>query len=278
MYQYKIHLLAVLFTLCGYNGIGQTKTKETVVEIQTTYGNVRIKLYNETPKHRDNFIKLIQNHFYDSLLFHRVLQNFMIQGGDPTSKHSVHGTMLGMGENGYTIPSEFNRKAIHKRGALAAARLSESVNPKKESSGCQFYIVQGTAVDTKTLDIYETNRITKRQNELIVQYLQNPETVSIQQTLEKARQQNSQTALDSAIAIIKTNLKPEFDKLDSLKYTAEQRKAYITSGGTPHLDFEYTVFGEVTEGMDVVDKIASQAVDRNGRPESDIIMKVKIIK
>src|ERR1035437_3722117 len=133
---------------------------ETVVLVETSYGNIKIKLYNETPLHRDNFIKLIEKHFYDSLLFHRVINTFMIQGGDPDSKNAPDGKFLGDGDVGYTISAEFNQKLFHKRGVLAAARNGDEVNPEQASSGCQFYIVQGKIFTDSLLRIIE-NRITR---------------------------------------------------------------------------------------------------------------------
>lgn len=199
------------------------KTKETIILMSTTLGDIKLKLYNETPKHRDNFIKLVNEHYYDSTLFHRVIQGFMIQGGDPNSRKAAPGVMLGNGETGYTIPAEFNPMLFHKKGVLAAARQGDEVNPKKESSGCQFYIVQGKPCTNADLDNYESRMKTK--------------------------------------------------------FTPEQRKAYTTIGGTPHLDGNYTVYGEVIEGLDVVDKIAATPVDQMTRPVKDVrIIKAVIVK
>lgn len=198
--------------------------KETKVLISTEYGNIKIKLFNETPQHRDNFIKLVKEGFYNETLFHRVIKGFMIQGGDPDSKNAQKGAYLGEGDVGYTIPAEFNTKLIHKRGALAAARQGDNVNPQKRSSGCQFYIVQGRK--------YTIEEIEK---------------------IEKSKQ-------------------------DRIKYSDEQYKTYETIGGAPHLDMDYTVFGEVIEGLDIVDKIASVKRDRKDRPLEDVKITIKIIK
>lgn len=204
----------------------QSQEKETQVLIKTTAGDIKIKLYNETPKHRDNFIKLAQSGFYDSLLFHRVIKNFMIQGGDPNSKHAAKGQQLGTGDPGYTIPAEINPKFIHKKGALSAARKGDEVNPNKESSGSQFYIVQGTKVDSVHLKSMENNTSSQKK----------------------------------------------------FKYTADQYKIYSTIGGTPHLDMSYTVFGEVTEGLDIIDKIANVPCNGANRPLEDIrILSMKIL-
>ena len=191
----------------------------TRVKIITDLGDIVVRLYNKTPKHRDNFIKLVNEHTYDSTIFHRVIKDFMIQGGDPNSKHAAQGEMLGNGDVGYTIPAEFDSTLYHKRGALCAARTD---NPEKASSGCQFYIVQGRKSSDGELDnIQQRNRI---------------------------------------------------------MYTPAQRMTYKMNGGTPFLDMNYTVFGEVESGMDVVDKIAAAARDNNNRPLADIRMRMEMIQ
>lgn len=199
------------------------KAKGTMIEMVTSQGKITLRLYDETPLHRDNFLKLVENRTYDGLLFHRVIKNFMVQAGDPKSRDAKPGQPLGDGTLGYTVPAEFRPNLIHKRGALCAARQGDQVNPKKESSATQFYIVQGQVWDDKTLDMMEQR----------------------------------------------------FGK----KFTAEQRKVYTTVGGTPHLDGDYTVFGEVVEGMDVVNKISDMPCDRMDRPVEDVkIISVKVIK
>ncbi len=198
--------------------------KEKLVEIQTTYGTMVVKLYDSTPKHRDNFIKLVQQGFYDSLLFHRVIAGFMIQGGDPQSKNAPEGTMLGMGEaEGPMIPAEFNTELIHKKGVLAAARNN---NPEKASSNCQFYIVQGRVLNDIELNGLECN--------------------------------------------IRSN-DPAFT------FTDKQRNIYKTLGGTPTLDNNYTVFGEVVKGIEVIDKISEIATDENDRPQENVVMSMKAL-
>ena len=192
------------------------------VKIETSYGDMVVKLYNETPLHRDNFIKLVKEGTYDGLLFHRVINQFMIQGGDPKSRTAKPGQMLGDGELGYTIPAEFVPGLFHKKGALAAARQGDEVNPKKASSSCQFYIVQGTTWDANRLKMVE-------------------------QRMGKS-------------------------------FTPEQAEAYATVGGTPFLDGDYTVFGEVVEGMEVIDKIAAVQCGPMDRPVEDVKMKMSIIE
>ena len=188
---------------------------QKTVLLETTEGNIKIRLYDETPKHRDNFIKLVQQGFYDGLLFHRVISHFMIQTGDPDSKNAGPDKPLGSGGPSYKIPAEFNPLYFHKKGALAAARQADAVNPEKQSSGSQFYIVQGTPLTNAQLNQLEASG-------------QHP------------------------------------------PFTAEQRAVYTSLGGTPYLDNSYTVFGEVTEGLDIVDKIAASKTDKRNRPLSDI--------
>lgn len=217
-----ISLVLILITLFNINGLAQKKKKQTKVLISTSYGDMKLVLYNETPKHRNNFIKLVQEGFYDSTIFHRVIQTFMIQGGDPESRNAKANQMLGNGGPGYTLPAEINSNLIHKRGALSAARMGDNVNPMRESSGSQFYIVQG-----KTSTQEELKQIGKR---------------------------------------------------NGIEYTEEQIKRYETEGGTPFLDMNYTVFGEVIEGFDVIDKIAAVKKGRADRPKEDIKMTMKIVK
>lgn len=190
--------------------------------METTLGNISLVLYDSTPLHRDNFASLVAEGAYDSLLFHRVIKNFMIQGGDPESKNAEPGVMLGEGDRPYTVPAEFRIKEgiHHRRGVLAAAREGDDVNPERASSAMQFYIVWGQTFDEKSLD-------------------------SMQERLDMA-----------------TN--------GSVKLTKKMREVYMTEGGTPHLDGQYTVFGEVIDGMDVVDRIQNVATDGNDRPLDDV--------
>jgi cyclophilin family peptidyl-prolyl cis-trans isomerase len=194
----------------------------TRVKLTTDSGVIIIRLYDKTPLHRDNFIKLANEHFFDSLLFHRVMYQFMIQGGDPQSKNAQPGQQLGMGDVGYTLPSEFDTSLFHKKGAFAAARMPDQVNPTKASSGCQFYIVQGKTWTDAELNNMEMGKGTK--------------------------------------------------------YSQKQRNSYKTIGGYPPLDMEYTVFGEVEKGLEVVDKIALVQKDYNNRPFTDLRMKIEVIK
>lgn len=250
-------------------------SQEKLVLIETSYGNIKIKLYDETPLHRDNFVKLVEKHFYDSLLFHRVINTFMIQGGDPDSKNAPSGKFLGDGDVGYTIPAEFNAKLFHKRGVLAAARNGDEVNPEQASSGCQFYITQGKVFTDSLLNVVE-KRITgmKAYNNVV----RNKDNKIL---LEKFTEFQQKGIPDSVYAIkkrIDMLTAAEASKIPAYKFSEEQRKAYTTLGGTPHLDGSYTVFGEVLEGMETVDKIASVSKDRSDRPLTDVRMKISIIK
>ena len=218
-----IYAISALFLVTALLSLTtKKKEKETLVLIKTSYGDIKIKLYNETPLHRDNFIKLVNESYYNGTLFHRVINGFMIQGGDPDSKNAKPGQMLGNGGPAYTIPAEFDTTLSHKKGALAAARMGDNVNPKKESSGSQFYVVQGKVYKNEDLDMLE--------------------------------------------------------KRMKIHFSAEQRKAYTTIGGTPMLDQNYTVFGEVVEGLDVIDKIAAVKTAPGDRPIEDVKMEITIVK
>lgn len=244
--------------------------KETLVKIETTAGDIKVKLYNETPKHRDNFIKLVGDGAYEGTLFHRVIKDFMIQAGDPDSKNAPKGKMLGAGDVGYTIPAEFvYPKYFHKKGALSAARQSDNVNPKKESSGCQFYIVTGKVYNDSTLLSMES-----QMNENRVNVIFNTLAQKHMKEIYKLRKNNDENGLYDLQEKLFAQAQELADKEPDFHFTPEQIEAYTTVGGTPHLDGEYTVFGEVVEGMDIVDKIQQVKTDRSDRPEED----VKILK
>ncbi|OFY86628.1 MAG: hypothetical protein A3F72_09685 [Bacteroidetes bacterium RIFCSPLOWO2_12_FULL_35_15] len=247
---------------------------EIKVVITTDYGVIKIKLYNETPLHRDNFLKLVKEHYYDSLMFHRVIRSFMVQGGDPDSKTAAPLMELGNGGPAYTIPAEFNQQIFHKKGALAAARESDLENPLQASSGSQFYIVQGRIFTDSLLKI-QAKRITKMK--LYNEIINSPENKSIH---EKYKTFVKAELLDSIKYIndfINKQVEQKLPAATPYKFSEEQIKAYTTIGGTPHLDNSYTVFGEVYEGFDVIDEIAKQGVDKNARPLTDIRMKISLI-
>ncbi|WP_195591112.1 peptidylprolyl isomerase [Bacteroides finegoldii] len=272
----KIVLILLTISFCGLIACktgtkkGEDMDKETLVKIETTAGDIKVKLYNETPKHRDNFIKLVKDGMYEGTLFHRVIKDFMIQAGDPDSKNAPKGKMLGAGDVGYTIPAEFvYPKFFHKKGALSAARQGDNVNPKKESSGCQFYIVTGKVYNDSTLLSMES-----QMNENKINVIFNTLAQKHMKEIYKMRKANDEDGLYDLQEKLFAEAQEMAAKQPEFHFTPEQIEAYTTVGGTPHLDGEYTVFGEIVEGMDVVDKIQQVKTDRSDRPEED----VKIIK
>lgn len=232
-----------------------------------------MKLYDETPLHRDNFVKLAHEGFYDGTLFHRVIKNFMIQGGDPESKGAPAGKMLGTGDTGYTIPAEFvYPQYFHKKGVLSAARQGDEVNPERRSSGCQFYIVTG--------QVYSQSQIVGMENQLNQMKLKNAFDALARQHMKdiyKMRKANDidglQQLQDQLIAEAQSQVASEAP----FKFTPEQIEAYTTVGGTPHLDNQYTVFGEVVEGMEVVDAIQQVKTNRSDRPEEDVVIRKVVV-
>ena len=242
----------------------ETQAKETQVLMKTSLGNIKLKLYNETPKHRDNFIKLVEDGTYNGLLFHRVIKDFMVQGGDVTSKDAPMNKQLGAGDLGYTVPAEFvYPKYFHKKGALSAARTSDEVNPEKESSASQFYIVTGKVYKDAELDQMEKQK-EGRLKQAIFARLQKENSAKI-----KAAYQSGDKA---ELAIIRDTL------IGKTELGAEKREAYKTIGGVPFLDNEYTVYGEVVEGLDIVDAIQNVKTNRQDRPlENVVIESVEII-
>ena len=239
------------------------------VKIETSKGDIIVELYNDTPKHKANFLKLAKNGTYEGTLFHRVIKDFMIQAGDPNSKTATKDQQLGDGDVGYTIPAEFvYPKRFHKRGALAAARQGDQVNPKKESSGCQFYIVTGQVYNDSTIVNMEKRKNYNVLNAAFTQLVMKNRDEIL--NLQKKGDEKALMAMqDKLLAQAREQIKdePEF------KFTPEQAEAYTTIGGTPHLDGEYTVFGEVVEGMDVVDEIQKVATNPADRPIDDVVIK-----
>ena len=216
--------ILIYLMACSSTRTATSKLRQPRIKLTTDSGVIVLRLYNQTPLHRDNFLKLVKQHYFDNLLFHRVIKNFMIQGGDPNSKNALPHIQLGNGGPNYTIPAEFDTSLFHKKGVLAAAREGDNVNPLKASSGSQFYIVQGKVFTDAGLDSVETFRLKGR------------------------------------------------------KLPVAHREVYKTIGGAPHLDLNYTVFGEVESGLEVVDKIASASRDSNNRPFVDIRMKMRLLK
>lgn len=216
-------LVTIILVLFTFSSIYAHAPKNQYVRIKTSYGNCIIRLYNETPKHRDNFVKLVKSGLLNQTLFHRIIQNFMIQGGDPDSKNALPGIELGNGGLKYKIDAEFNNSLFHKRGVLAAARESDDINPKKQSSATQFYIVEGKRYTNEEMDKLETTR------------------------------------------------------LKGFKIPESQRAVYSSVGGTPQLDHNYTVFGEVVTGLDMVDLIAPLQKDARNRPLKDVPITIELL-
>ena len=248
--------------------------KMTKVKLETSLGDIVVELYNETPQHRDNFVKLVKEGYYDGVLFHRVIKDFMIQTGDGNSKNAGPETSLGDGDPGYTIEAEFvYPKYFHKRGALAAARTADQVNPERRSSGSQFYIVTGKIYSSDELKMMTQRMADMRKQDIFRRLLNENRTrvEELQKTQDMAALQELQNEL-----IQKTEAEAAENPFT---LTDEQIDAYTSVGGTPHLDGQYTVFGEVIEGMDVVDKIQNTTTGRADRPTVDIkIVKATIVK
>jgi cyclophilin family peptidyl-prolyl cis-trans isomerase len=265
-------LLLFLGIVIGCGGSGN-KTDENMVIIKTEFGDIKVKLYNDTPKHRDNFIKLVDEGFYTDILFHRVIKQFMIQGGDPTSKDAAPGVQLGGGSPGYTIPAEILPNHHHKKGALAAARLGGPKNPMKESSGSQFYIVQGLVYRPGQLDTLEMKINAQRKDQLLRESFDQNKA-----KFNELQSKNDKAGFDLLVAQLREKADSLYATKSPFKLTPEQRNDYTTIGGYPSLDNEYTVFGEVVEGLDVIDKIAVVETDRMNRPVKDVKMKVEQVK
>ncbi len=234
-----------------------------MVLIETEFGNMKIKFYDQTPLHKKNFIKLANNSFFNDLLFHRVINEFMIQGGDPDSKTAAPGVKLGNGGPGYDIAAEFNDSLYHKKGVIAAAREGDDLNPEKKSSGSQFYLVQGKKYNDEELNELE------KQTSLNDYIVKNPSVLS---ELHKISQKTN----DKSNEFIYKYLKKKKDFV-LIKIPEFKRIAYKEIGGIPFLDNNYTVFGEIIEGIDVIDKIAATETDKNKRPLKNIKMKIKPI-
>lgn len=257
--------------------VSQTFSKETIL-ISTSYGNMKVKLFNETPKHRDNFLKLVKEHFYDSLLFHRVIEEFMIQGGDPDSKHAEPIKLLGDGDLNYTVPAEIVPALCHKKGMLCAARNGDDVNPEKASSACQFYIVQGKKRTDEDLKAYE-----KRINKPIItklkeDILNKPENSTLKEKIATFKAEQNNDSLMVYFKIVNKLVDEEYAKIPHYTFPPEHQTIYKTIGGTPHLDSQYTIFGEVIEGLEVIDKIATVGKNKDDRPLIDIRMTITLIE
>ena len=243
-----------------------------IVRISTTKGDIRVRLYDETPQHRDNFLKLVKDGFYNGTLFHRVIKGFMIQGGDPDSIGAPAGKMLGTGGPGYNVPAEIVfPQRFHKRGALCAARQSDEINPEKESSGSQFYLVYGKVYTPQELKQMEKQMSMQQEQSVFNKLVQQNRSQIME--LRKARNQAGLQELQDKL-IVET--KRQMKELPAPKFTPEQQEAYTTVGGTPFLDNQYTVFGEVESGMEVVAEIQQCATLSADRPKEDISMTMTV--
>ena len=250
----------------------EAKEKENLVKIECEYGTMIVRLYDDTPQHRDNFLKLVKEGFYNDLLFHRVIKDFMVQGGDPDSKGAPAGKQLGAGDVGYTVPAEFVYPThYHKKGALAAARQGDQVNPEKRSSGCQFYIVQ-----VKKYNENELNQMERALGQKAMQARFDQLVQENKDSIKAMRINRDQAGLQALQDKLVKTVETEFKDKQSVKMPEQMRKDYMEIGGTPFLDNEYTVFGEVVEGLDVIDKIAAVETNPGDRPKTDIKMKVKM--
>jgi peptidylprolyl isomerase len=271
----KIYVTILFLFVLSFSYAIKPQTQENnekMVLIQTRFGNMKVKLYNDTPLHRDNFLKLTREGFYNGLLFHRVIKDFMIQGGDPDSKGATPKKQLGGGDIGYQIPAEINSIYFHKKGALAAARTGDNINPERKSSGCQFYIVQGRTYNEPTL-----NKLEEKQKIQVIQ----AEVNKISKIRQKEIQRLQKEEKRDSVEIVKNEIiKQAENQIDTNKYifSSEKRKIYSTLGGTPHLDGAYTVFGEVIEGLNIIDSIANVQTAPGDRPLEDVKFQIVEIK
>ncbi|MFW6309573.1 MAG: peptidylprolyl isomerase [Prolixibacteraceae bacterium] len=262
----KLQFFISILLLTGKILTGQPEN-ETLILIKTNYGDITVKLYDKTVEHKKNFLKLVNRNFYDSVLFHRVIKDFMIQAGDPNSKDGASETQPGRGSADYTVKPEFFPEYYHKRGALAAARQNDRVNPEKRSSSSQFYIVQGEIYTQGKLD---TILMMKNQN--LRQQIFNSEIQKAAAQLQRLKEQNNREGYNQLADKMRQNSDSLYEITEKYELTKEQRQVYTTAGGYPSLDGDYTVFGEVVNGMEVADKIAGVETGAANRPLKDVII------
>jgi cyclophilin family peptidyl-prolyl cis-trans isomerase len=272
--KYRLYPILFAFILLA----GCNRQKEDIVVITTQYGDIKVRLYDKTPLHHDNFLALAESGYYNGTLFHRVINGFMIQGGDPDSRHARPGQLLGEGDTTYTIPFEYVPGYIHKRGALAAARESDDVNPKKASSGSQFYIVQGKTFTEEELDAVEAKVERRTRQYILLNLLRKSSDTTMYNNFKKMVDSRDTASIRKVIGVYKNAIDAEYLRTTPFKLSKEHREVYKTVGGAPHLDGAYTVFGEVVSGMDVVDRIAGVQRDSNDRPGINIPMTMKVVR
>jgi len=263
LFTYYSSLVFLCITSCN----SQSPEESRYASIETDYGDIKVRLYDETPLHTKNFLKLTAEDFYTNLSFHRVIENFMIQGGDPTTRNKAK--KIDSIATANKIQPEFNDSLIHKKGALAAAREGDAVNPGKLSSPTQFYIVQGRKFTDAELDKFELQQNQQRYFALIQKYFEIEN--------KKASESNENLSKEELIEIARADAFEEYSRYKPFSYTDKQRELYKTRGGTPHLDGSYTVFGEVVEGFDVIDRIAAVETDNTDKPIKDVYFSIKII-
>lgn len=263
----RLFLLSLVALMAG---LSFAQEKQVKFQIETPYGVMTGVLYNDTPFHRDNFVKLVNEGWYTDSPFHRIMNNFMIQGG---------GNKDGRQDPGYTVPAEFlPNKHIHTKGVLAAARQPDQVNPTKASSGSQFYIVQGKAVSDDMLFSMEKKINKDKQNSLVREYITRPEHMDLYKKIDSLQRARNGAAINALVQEILVQMKNGGEEISYFHYSDKQKAVYRTLGGTPHLDGGYTVFGELTEGFDVIDKIAQVPTAAANKPVNTVSMKITILK
>ena len=266
----KIVLFSIVLSIISFScqiDKSKKKTKDQLYKIETEYGDMIFKLYDATPLHKENFIKLIEQDYFNDLLFHRVIDGFMIQGGDPDSHNAESGKILGEGGPDYTIPAEFIDTIFHKKGVIAAAREGDDANPEMRSAGSQFYIVQGKVLTNEDVKKVENRINASRLNKLITKYINEA----------KNEAYNTGGMIDYQVILPEARKKAEeeFKTEGYYKIPENKLKVYQTIGGTPHLDNAYTIFGEIVEGLEIIDKIAAVETDKNDRPVKDVKMRIE---
>ena len=270
----------ILCVLCAVNVHGATTKnsqkvdKRVKVEVKTSMGDFVVELYNETPQHRDNFVKLAREGYYDGVLFHRVINQFMVQAGDPSSKSADSTAVLGEGDPGYTLPAEFvYPKYFHKRGVLAAARTADQVNPERRSSGSQFYVVTGRVYTPDMLDGMKKRQADQRKQQIFNDFaMQHIDSIRAMQS------RNDMAGLEALQNELIAKTEAQYATAP-FEFTPEQVEAYTTVGGTPHLDGQYTVFGEVVQGYETINKIQNVETGAHDRPRTDVkIISMRVLE